>query len=451
MLGYSNLRKMRLPNVDVGNSVVAELMTMNCLLQQMQVHMTEQVQQTQHMVAREEELSVKQEQSHEALHMMMQQLSQQVMQQQQQHQQMMQQMMFQQQQSQQQQQTRQVQHQLLAQQHQQQQKQQQLLLEKHYDSLLKMRNPDKVCTLSSDCLLDAHMNDDDHSPVDDKVLPPISQGDHTHGPSFLRAVSKRMAALACQDQFPMSALSSVASVPMSALSSVASEWETTAGVDGKDFQVTCEVVEKKASIRHRKVEFELPDSAFVSTDGAHLITIPEKGMDPCAEDVPSPESKEYELLDAVQAKNAPLAMSILKRPSFNEVNKMNRHGQSALHMAACAGLDDVCMSILARPDFTQVNAGSIDGSTALHVAAQARLSVVCMVMLSRPDFTEVNAVDSTGKTALHIAASGGLQDVCLAILLASDFSQVNRIDKGGRSVLHAAACAGLREVCMAIP
>merc|ERR1719240_916074 len=244
MLGYSNLRKMRLPNVDVGNSVVAELMTMNCLLQQMQVHMTEQVQQTQHMVAREEELSAKQEQSHEALHMMMQQ--------QQQHQQMMQQMMFQQQQSQQQQQTRQVQHQLLAQQHQQQQKQQQLLLEKHYDSLLKMRNPEKVCTLSSDCLLDAHMNDDDHSPVDDEVLPLISQGDHTHGPSFLRAVSKRMAALACQDQFPMSALSSVASVPMSALSSVASvpvsalssvasEWETTAGVDGGDFQVTCEV------------------------------------------------------------------------------------------------------------------------------------------------------------------------------------------------------------------
>merc|ERR550537_1226495 len=90
MLGCSNLRGMRLPNVDVGNGVVAELMTMNCLLQQMQVHMTEQVQQTQHMVAREEELSVKQEQSHEALHMMMQQLSQQVMQQQQQHQQMMQ-------------------------------------------------------------------------------------------------------------------------------------------------------------------------------------------------------------------------------------------------------------------------------------------------------------------------------------------------------------------------
>merc|ERR1719240_1364454 len=277
MLGYSNLRKMRLPNVDVGNSVVAELMTMNCLLQQMQVHMTEQVQQTQHMVAREEELSVKQEQSHEALHMMMQQLSQQVMQ-----------------------------HQLLAQQHQQQQKQQQLLLEKHYDSLLKMRNPDKVCTLSSDCLLDAHMNDDDHSPADDKVLPHISQADHTHGPSFLRAVSKRMAALACQDQFPMSALSSVASVPMSALSSVASvpvsalssvasEWETTAGVDGGDFQVTCEVVEKKASIRHRKVEFELPDSAFVSTDGAQLETIPEKGMHPSAEDLPSPESKEYEL------------------------------------------------------------------------------------------------------------------------------------------------------------
>merc|ERR1719240_1834029 len=255
MLGYSNLRKMRLPNVDVGNSVVAELMTMNCLLQQMQVHMTEQVQQTQHMVAREEELSVKQEQSHEALHMMMQQLSQQVMQ-----------------------------HQLLAQQHQQQQQQQQLLLEKHYDSLLKMRNPEKVCTLSSDCLLDAHMNDDDHSPADDKVLPHISQADHAHGPSFLRAVSKRMAALACQDQFPMSALSSVAS-----------EWETTAGVDGGDFQVTCEVVEKKASIRHRKVEFELPDSAFVSTDGAQLETIPEKGMHPSAEDLPSPESKEYEL------------------------------------------------------------------------------------------------------------------------------------------------------------
>merc|ERR1719240_463266 len=224
MLGYSNLRKMRLPNVDVGNSVVAELMTMNCLLQQMQVHMTEQVQQTQHMVAREEELSVKQEQSHEALHMMMQQLSQQVMQQQQQHQQMM----FQQQQSQQQQQTRQVQHQLLAQQHQQQQKQQQLLLEQHYESLQQLRS--RTTKTKTNSRLNGHLKTDKNSSDDDEAPPgtPPQSGTPPHSsqetepykPSFLHSAAQRMAALACEDQFPASALSSVVS-----------EWEDATEVD----------------------------------------------------------------------------------------------------------------------------------------------------------------------------------------------------------------------------
>merc|ERR1719284_1075924 len=148
------------------------------------------------------------------------------------------------------------------------------------------------------------------------------------------------------------------------------------------------------------------DSAVCEGSSPEMI----EEMDPCEV---SPDHKGNELLDAVQAKNVPLAMAILKRAGFTDVNRKNRQGQTALHMAASAGLDDVCMSILARPDFIEVNARSSDGRTALHVAAQTLLSVVCMVILSRPDFTEVNAVDASGKTALHIAAGAGLGDVCL--------------------------------------
>jgi len=313
-----------------------------------------------------------------------------------------------------------------------------------------MRNPGRT-----GCQLRTQMTHDDESSDKDEVLPTVdaelplrsdpplsSEGDRRYKPSFLHTTAHKMATLACQDQFPASALSSVAS-----------EWDDSATLDSGEIQTACEVLLR--DVAEKKAVSKLPDIALMSVgDGSRLETIPETEMDPSAESPCSthatPDHKESELIYAVQTKNVSLAMSILKRPSFSEVNKQNKQGQTALHIAAAAGLDDVCMSILARPDFTQVNATSIDGSTALHIAAQARLSVACMVMLSRPDFNKLNAVDSAGKTALHIAAGAGLEDVCLAILLTSDFCQVNSIDKAGRTVLHAAACAGLREVCLAI-
>merc|ERR1712007_148746 len=280
----------------------------------------------------------------------------------------------------------------------------------------------------------AHMIDDDESSDKDEVVssvdaelplrtdPPLSsEGDRRFKPSFLHTTAHKMAMLACQDQFLASALSSVAS-----------EWDDSATLDSGEIQMACEVLLR--DVVEKKAVSKLPDIALMSVgDGSRLETIPETEMDPSAESPCSthatPDHKESELIYAVQTKNVSLAMSILKRPSFSEVNKQNKQGQTALHIAASAG---------------------IDGSTALHIAAQARLSVACMVMLSRPDFNKLNAVDSAGKTALHIAAGAGLEDVCLAILLTSDFCQVNSIDKAGRTVLHAAACAGLREVCLAV-
>merc|ERR1712063_94327 len=123
---------------------------------------------------------------------------------------------------------RQVQHHLLAQQHQQQQKQQHFLLQQHYETLQQMGNSGRIATTAGRCQVNV---DDDESSDKDEVgssfdehppvstdLPLYSEGDYK--PSFLHTTAHRMAILACQDQFPASALSSA--FPASAFSSVAS-------------------------------------------------------------------------------------------------------------------------------------------------------------------------------------------------------------------------------------
>merc|ERR1712137_970101 len=323
-----------------------------------------------------------------------------------QQQQMMQQMLFQQQQSQQQ----QKRHQLLSQQQQQQ----------HGDDDCEIPEADNTCKSS-------HLYTAGRKMTEWTSCKQI----HSRMERVLAADSGEMPARA---EVVMAKIDTTDKLTRQCRSKSRSKNKKINGVDEN------EKLNKNRSVLNKPAQ--LPEIALniepAVVDGGSMEMIPE--IDPC--------DNENELLDAVQARNAPLAMAILKRPGSIEVNRKNRQGQTALHVAACAGLADVCMSILERPDFTEVNARCSDGRTALHVAAQALLSDLCMVILSRPDFTEVNAVDISGKTALHTAAGVGLDEVCLAIIKTSGFSEMNAVDLDGQTVLHVAASAGLREVCL---
>merc|ERR1712137_1383864 len=125
-------------------------------------------------------------------------------------------------------------------------------------------------------------------------------------------------------------------------------------------------------------------------------------------------------------------------------------GNTALHTAAGAGMDDVCLAIILTSGFSEMNAVDRDGRTVLHVAASAGLREVCLAMLSRNDFSKVSVVDADDNTILHIAARKGLTDVCRAILARKGFTEVNARDASNKTSLHLAAAAGLTEVCQAI-
>ena len=75
-----------------------------------------------------------------------------------------------------------------------------------------------------------------------------------------------------------------------------------------------------------------------------------------------------------------------------------------LHRAIDRGLLEVALAILARADFYEVNARPQDGATALHWAVSAGSLPLCRAIVGRADFTELRAgVRGSGGTALQWA------------------------------------------------
>ena len=64
------------------------------------------------------------------------------------------------------------------------------------------------------------------------------------------------------------------------------------------------------------------------------------------------------LHEAISFDLAPVALAILGRGDFYEVNSRTANGSTALHWAAFRGFVDVCQSIGRREDFNQLLADS---------------------------------------------------------------------------------------------
>lgn len=128
------------------------------------------------------------------------------------------------------------------------------------------------------------------------------------------------------------------------------------------------------------------------------------------EDHPSPDALLQAIMDRDEAKTlAFLHLDYL--PGLNDLDEklpspgqtdMGTKGQSVLHEAIRQSLHEVALVILKRKDFNQVNAKDPYGCTALHlVAARGKLEV-CLAILTRPDFTEAQARCFCG-TAIDVA------------------------------------------------
>lgn len=149
----------------------------------------------------------------------------------------------------------------------------------------------------------------------------------------------------------------------------------------------------------------------------HLIQI-SKVVQDCPHAKPTDATS---IFRALKSRNEERALQLLSLEDLPGINEVDLNGWTVLHIAASAGLAEVCQIILERPDFTLANSEDISGLTALHCAScSGRLSTV-LVLLASESFTAVHFADGqidrngVGWSAHDLASRFGYDGIVQAI------------------------------------
>lgn len=119
---------------------------------------------------------------------------------------------------------------------------------------------------------------------------------------------------------------------------------------------------------------------------------------------------------------------------------MNKHGESAVYLAAERGAVEIVRTLLQFP--TCAVAGP-KGQTALHAAVSQSYEITRLLLEERPALS--HKVDATESSPLHYAASIGDHKM-IQLMLGYDASAAYLLDKDGLSPIHVAASMGYTDI-----
>ncbi|KAK6633628.1 hypothetical protein RUM44_004235 [Polyplax serrata] len=138
--------------------------------------------------------------------------------------------------------------------------------------------------------------------------------------------------------------------------------------------------------------------------------------------------------------NATLLSLIISTYPETNLELEDRHGQTALNLAARHGYLDVVEVLLSAG--AACNHSDCEGWTALRAAAWGGHTAVVELLLKNG--ADVDVADSDQRTALRAAAWGGHEDI--VELLVTHNANVNQTDEDGRTALIAASYMGHSEI-----
>ena len=121
-----------------------------------------------------------------------------------------------------------------------------------------------------------------------------------------------------------------------------------------------------------------------------------------------------------------------------DINIPDKYQQTALHMAACNGYNDIVDALIKRPDMN-LNVRNENGDTPLNVAADNGRAASARLLIDAG--ADINIPDKYQQTALHMAACNGYNDIVDALIKRPDMN-LNVRNENGDTPLNVAADNG---------
>ena len=138
------------------------------------------------------------------------------------------------------------------------------------------------------------------------------------------------------------------------------------------------------------------------------------------------------------ANNGRAASARLLIDAGANINISDKYQQTALHLAAYFGYDDIVDALIKRPD-VNLNVRNKDGNTPLHIAADNGRAASARLLIDAG--ADINISDHKQRTALHMAADLGDDDIVDALIKRPDVN-LNVRNENGYTPLHIAAGRG---------
>lgn len=150
-------------------------------------------------------------------------------------------------------------------------------------------------------------------------------------------------------------------------------------------------------------------------------------------------ARNIELLSAAQRGSPQRCRELLDKKVNGHlaagVNSRGMNGETALHIAAREGHEEVCRILLLNIDGIDVNPKLKDGRTPLHIASERGfIEIVNMLLLCG---ATVNARDNLGYTPLHYAARFGRVNIVKKLL--DRYADPNIVNKQGFTPINIAS------------
>ena len=156
----------------------------------------------------------------------------------------------------------------------------------------------------------------------------------------------------------------------------------------------------------------------------------------------------YQLIKLIEARHINQAKELITQMDQEALSKTDSTGQTALHLAANNGNEEITKALVHKMSSETINAKTSNNWTALHLAVWQGFEKVAHVLINIMSDDSINTLTREGQTALHFAITkNGLGTVAETLVDRMSREAIGVVSQStSRTALHSAVEKGLENL-----